>query len=84
MHSQDVTQQAISKELAKVKPIKILEKNSKFEEVFCKVGQPWNVTDDVFKGLEEFTCSMCGSNRMKDVDEVRAKLIKRRYGQNSD
>ena len=72
------------KGIGKVKPIKIVEKNSKFEDVFCKLGQRWNVTDDVFKGLEEFTCSMYGSKRMKDVDEVRAKLIKRRCGQNSD
>ncbi len=48
------------------------------------MGQSWNVTDDVFKGLEEFTCSMYGSNRMKEVDEVRAKLITRKCGQNSD
>ena len=55
------------KGIRKVKPIKILEK-IRFEDVFCKVGQCWNVTDDVFKGLEEFTCSMYGSNKMKDVD----------------
>ena len=72
------------KGIGKVKPIKILEKNSKFEDVFCKMSQCWKVTDDVLKGLQEFTCSMYGSNRMKDVDEFRAKLSKRRCGQNSD
>ncbi|KAG1653091.1 hypothetical protein GQR58_025810 [Nymphon striatum] len=72
------------KGIGKVKPIKILEKNSEFEEVFCKVGQCWDVTEDIFKGLEEFTCSMYGSMRIKDVDEVRAMLIKKKCGQNSD
>ena len=45
--------------------------------MFCKVGQYWNVTDDVFNGLEESTCNMYESKRIRDVDEVRANLIKK-------
>ena len=31
-------------------------KDSKFEDVVCKVAQYWNVTDDMLKCLDEFAC----------------------------
>ncbi|KAG1668348.1 hypothetical protein GQR58_017931 [Nymphon striatum] len=42
------------------------------------LAKSYDLTEDLFKGLDEFTCSMYGSKRIKDVDEVRAKLIKKR------
>ena len=39
---------------------KIVEKNSKFVEVFASLGCSWNLQDNVFNGLEEYICYLYG------------------------
>ena len=55
-----------------MKAIKILEKNDRFQEAFCWVGELWEVDSDVYKLLEEFTCSLYGKPaRLMTVNELR-------------
>ncbi len=64
------------KGIGKMKPIKTLQKRPKFVPVFAKLGDKWDVDDDVYAGLEEFTCALYGCPRLKCVNEVRYCKIK--------
>ena len=41
-----------------IKPIKILQKHSKLQSVFEKLGGQWIVPVELFRDLEDFKCSM--------------------------
>lgn len=49
----------------KLNPIKLIESNPRFEDTFVEVGEQWEVSADLKKGLEEFTCRMY-SNRKNE------------------
>ena len=45
------------KGVGKVKPIKLLKK-TRYQAVFKNLQKPWDVSENLFLQLEEFTCSM--------------------------
>ena len=53
----------------KVKPIKLLEKMPKSIPILSRVGNQWDIEEDIFIGLEEFTCAMYGKSQFCKVDE---------------
>ncbi|KAL7404873.1 hypothetical protein ABVT39_020258 [Epinephelus coioides] len=56
----------------KVRPMKILNQNSKFIQIFAEVGNSWELDERILSGVEEFTCRLYGfSHRIKKVDEAR-------------
>ena len=61
---------------------KIVEKNSKFVEVFASLGCSWNLQDNVFNSLEEYVCYLYGF-RKKDINYVRYELFQRTYSRNN-
>ncbi|KAL2095547.1 hypothetical protein ACEWY4_007695 [Coilia grayii] len=65
----------------KVQPMKILNQNSKFIQVFAKVGNSWELDEEILSGVEEFTCRLYGfSRRIKKVDEAREIKVKKVCG----
>ena len=61
---------------------KIVEKNSKFVEVFASLGCSWNLQDNVFNGLEEYVCYLYGF-RKKDINYARHELFQRTYSRDN-
>ena len=80
MHLPDVTSAVPLKLLGKVKPIKVLQKNAKFNAMFVRVGDNWEVPADMFSDAEELTCALYGKPRFKTVNELRFQLLKTKCG----
>ena len=59
------------KGLGKVKPLKVLLKLAKFEPVLARLGDVWDVPDDLMNELDAFTCALYGRPRIRTVDELR-------------
>ena len=64
----------------KVNPLKKLQKNPKYQRAFRQLGESWLVTDEVQQEMESFTCTMYGHVRIKSVDAVRAKMLRKMVG----
>ena len=76
----DVTSAVPLKLLGKVKPIKVLQKNAKFNAMFVRVGDNWEVPADMFSDAEELTCVLYGKPRFKTANELRFQLLKAKCG----
>ena len=46
------------KAIGEVNPIKVLQKNAKFNAMFVRVGDNWEVPADMFSDAEELTCAL--------------------------
>ena len=64
----------------KIKPIKVLQKNAKFNDMLARLGDNWEVSDDMFSDAEELTCALYGKLRFKSVNELRFHLLKAKCG----
>ena len=64
------------KGIGKIKPIKVLQKLPKYQPILADLGREWQVTEELFDGLEEFTCAIYGRPKFKSVDSLRYTLIK--------
>jgi len=65
----------------KMGPLKKLEKNPKYHSAFRKLGDDWNVSPQLLKELEQFTCLIYGQSRESSVDVVRHKLLCKMVGE---
>ena len=67
------------KGIGKVKPIRLLQKMPRFQSIFQSLGKSWDVSEDVFLHLEEFTCFMYKQKLTKrnhvSVDDLRYDMI---------
>jgi len=59
------------KGVGKVRPLKALQKTPKFAAVLSRLGEEWNITEDLINDLEDFTCAIYGRARVHKVDELR-------------
>ena len=64
----------------KVKAIKLVEKKQGFKHVFARVGETWEVDEDLLDSVEEFTCALYGKQKVKNVNELRYLLLQTKYG----
>ena len=80
MHLPGVTSAVPLKPLGKVEPIKVLQKYAKFNAMFTRVGDNWEVPADMFSDAEELTCVLYGKPRFKTVNELRFQLLKTKCG----
>ena len=56
---------------------KLLMKHDHFRDVFIKLGEKWQLTDDIFKVLEEFTCRLYViHSEICDVNEMCYELFR--------
>lgn len=71
------------KGIGKVKPIKLLQEKPRYQEIFAQLGEKWQVSDELFAGLEDFTCRMYKkTGRISDIDELRYVLLMSKCGGN--
>ena len=57
----------------KIKPLHIMRNNLEYIMLFRSLGQSWDISQDVLKGLEKFVCNLIGS-KIGDVNEMRYKM----------
>jgi len=64
------------KGIGKVKPIKLLQKTPQFHTVFEKLGECWDVSDNLHLQLEEFVCLMYSQrSRITSVDSSLTNAV---------
>ena len=68
------------KGIGKVKPIKVLQKNAKFNALLARLGDNWEILDDMLWDAEELTCVLFGKPQFKSVNELRFHLLKAKSG----
>ena len=68
------------KGIGKIKPIKVLQKNAKFNDMLARFCDNWEVSDNMFSDTEELTCALSGKPRFKSVNELRFHLLKAKCG----
>ena len=60
--------------------MKVLQKNAKINNMLARLGDNWEVSDDMFSDAEELTCAFYGKPRFKSVNELRFHLLKAKCG----
>ena len=56
----------------------VLDRSNKFKRSFAKLGDDWQLSDQLFTELEEFTCYLYGA-RSKDINKLRYKIFDKKY-----
>ncbi|KAG0727608.1 hypothetical protein GWK47_034280 [Chionoecetes opilio] len=65
----------------KLAALKLLMTHDHFRNVFAKLGKEWQLTDEILKVLEEFTCRLYVSqSEICDVNEMRYELFRVKDG----
>ena len=59
-----------------MKPVEVLQKLSRFQNVLPTLGAAWTVSENMVSELEAFTCTIYGKGRSHSIDDVRSTLIK--------
>ena len=67
----------------KVAPLKKAVQKQKFMDTFIKLGKQWGLDPDSHTELEEFTCTMYGHPRLKEVNKVRSSMMRKITGGNT-
>ena len=57
---------------------KILRKNENLRKSFSDLEQKWDLSDELFDSLEEFTCLLYGYKK-KDINKVRKMMFDKKY-----
>jgi len=52
-------------------------------DTFIKLGKQWDLDPDTHTELEEFTCTMYGHPRLKEVNKVRSSMMRKITGGNT-
>ena len=66
------------KGIGKVKPMKIIEKKTELANSLSKLGDSWEIDNDLLKALETLTCSFYGSFRTTTLSSLRLLLLSKR------
>ena len=64
--------------IGKVKPIKLLDKETKFQEVLVQIEEEWKVTNETMEKVEQFICCLYGKPKMDKIDDLRLELLSRK------
>ena len=64
----------------KLNPLKQLTKKPKYQKTFRKMGNMLQLNDNFLQEIEAFTCDLYGHPRKKNIDEVRALMIRKMAG----
>ena len=63
----------------KVRPLKVLEKNPTWQEIFGGMGVNNNLNDINFAEIEKYVCTIYGKKQFSSVDEVRLDMFLKKY-----
>ena len=56
------------KGIGKLKPLKLMQKTSKYENACGSLGESWTVSQDLMNDLESFTCGFYSNSKISSVD----------------
>ena len=60
----------------KLKALKMVKKDTSYQETFSGLGQSWDVSEELFQRIEEFTCHMYAANSSTvEVNQLRYQLF---------
>ena len=65
----------------KVFPLKKLQQYPRFQKVFKDLGSAWDVQEELYSTLEEFTCVMYGNTHNKSINELRVLMLRKMVGE---
>ena len=65
----------------KVTPLKKLQKYPLFQKTFKQLGVEWEVKEQTYSTLEEFTCLMYCNAHIKSINDVRAFMLRKMVGE---
>ena len=55
----------------KLSPLKLMKGNHIYQDAFVKLGQSWELSDDLFKTIQQFTCHMYApSTQTEQVNQL--------------
>ena len=64
-----------SKGKGKVRPMKLLLKSPHFCDVLSKLGEQWEVTEELVENIEKFVCAIYGNRKKRaKVDEMKSHI----------
>ena len=66
--------------MGKIKPITVLQKNQKHKATFVRLGNNWEVPNDLINELEDFTCKLFGKTHITKIDDLRLYMMKEKCG----
>ena len=58
--------------------MRVLEKSSRFQRTFSRLGDEWELSDQLVSELEEYVCYLYGS-RSKDINLVQYNIYTKKY-----
>ena len=61
--------------IGKIKPIKLLQKKTVFEDCLVKLGENWSLDEKELSELEKFTCSLYGYPRYSNINTLRYDIL---------
>ena len=65
----------------KMKSVKLIQTSDKFQEAFAALGVKWNIPDELFPILEEFTCAMYAHRaKITTVNALRYEMFRSKNG----
>ena len=60
----------------KIAALKLLKQSKLYQDLFHQIGMQWDITDEMFSKIEEFTCKICSTAlETKEVNELRYRLF---------
>ena len=68
----------------KVKAIRLLQEKESYQRVFSRLGDKWDISNDLLSALSEVTCALHGKPCMADVNKVRYCRVVEVCGSNED
>lgn len=66
----------------KLKALKLLQRHEKFRETFGSLGHSWDLTNEIFNAIQDFTCQLyCRNTKTSEVNELRYQMFRSRSGE---
>ena len=66
----------------KLKALKILLRDEKFKEAFASLGNSWDISNELFNVIQDFTCQIyCRNTKISKVNELRYQMFRSRSGE---
>ena len=65
----------------KITPLKKFNRKPRYHSAFQQLGNEWNLSEDVIKHLERFTCEMYGYPKLSSINSIRSAMIRKMVGE---
>ena len=63
----------------KAKPMKIMTENPEFQDLFCSIGQGWDLDSVDLQLVEKFVCRLYGKEQTESVNVARYEIFQAKF-----